>query len=149
MIWRSHVLHKETRLNGLQQLSELKLWTRRRFKQKKNRSMSLWAGRLRQIYFRIAGEKIPAICDAPVRSVGKWFTDGMTGIQRGIEIQQLAVDGIRVIYRSMLPEWFRLWWCQFCFLPRLLRTLTDVARHAHSSMLRSFDEINCWGVPTC
>lgn len=99
----------ENTVDGFQRLSGLSFWARIKFKPKKCRSPTSRAGRLREIYFRIAGDKISTIRDELVRILGRRYTAGMKDLLRGIEIKQQTLDGFR-----MLPESFKLCCFQFC-----------------------------------
>ena len=55
-------------------------------KPKKSRSLSLVEGSVREIHFKIGGDKIPTIREKPVKSLGRLCSIPLTDRHRGTEV---------------------------------------------------------------
>ena len=60
-------------------------------------SVTFMKGVQRQVKFHIGGEKIPTVSEEPVKSLGRWYSGTLSERSKGIEVQQQAEDGFRVI----------------------------------------------------
>ena len=56
----------------LKQLEELIKWSRMEFKPKKSRTLSMKKGKVKEVHFVVAGDRIPTLNEQPVRSLGRW-----------------------------------------------------------------------------
>ena len=55
----------------LQRYYDLFKWVRMKAKPKKSRSLSLFGGSVREIHFKIWGDKIPTVREKPVKRLGR------------------------------------------------------------------------------
>ena len=103
----------------LRRLDELVAWSRMRFKARKSRSLALRIGKQQQIKFSIAGEEMPTVKDQPVKSLGRWYKGDLSDKSRGVEVYDQAVECLKRIQNSKLPNKFKLWALQYGLYPRL------------------------------
>ena len=107
--------------NGiLERLDELITWSRMRFKAKKSRSATIIKGKQKEVKYRIGGEEIPTVKEKPVKSLGRWYKDGLSDKCLGVEIQKMAEGGLRVIDNTPLSGKFKCWILQHGLYPRLM-----------------------------
>ena len=62
----------------LRRLDELITWTRMKFKATKSRSCTIIKGKVKEMHYRIAGERIPTAKEEPVKSLGRWYEDKLS-----------------------------------------------------------------------
>ena len=103
----------------LSRLDELITWSRMKFKAKKSRSVALKNGKQSKRKFKIAGEVMPTLEEAPVNSLGRWYEGTLSDKSRGVAIMKQAEDGLRAIDKTKLPGKFKIWCLQFALYPRL------------------------------
>ena len=72
-------------------------------KPKKSRSLSLVGGSVREIHFKIGGDKIPTVREKPVKSLGRLYSIPLTGRHRGTEVQKVPLKGFKSIDKTCLP----------------------------------------------
>ena len=107
--------------NGLlQRYYDLFTWARMKAKPKKSRSLSLVSGAVREIHFKIGGDKIPTVREKPVKSLGCLYSIPLTDRHRGTEVQKVALKGLKSIDKTCLPGRMKAWCYQHGLLPRLL-----------------------------
>ena len=107
--------------NGLlQRYYDLFTWARMKAKPKKSRSLSLVGGSVREIHFKIGGEKIPTVREKLVKSLGRLYSIPLTDHHRGTEVQKVALKGLKSIDKTCLPGKMKTWCYQHSLLPRLL-----------------------------
>ena len=87
----------------LQRYYDLFSWVRMKAKPKKIRSLSLVGGSVREIQFKIGGDKIPTVREKPVKSLGHLYSIPLTGRRRGTEVQKVALKGLKSIDKTY-PE---------------------------------------------
>ena len=104
----------------LQRYYDLFTWVRMKANPKKSRSLSLVGGSVREIHFKIGGDKIPTVREKPVKSLGRLYSISLTDRHRGTEIQKVALKGLRSIDNTCLPGRMKAWCYQHGLLPRLL-----------------------------
>ena len=104
----------------LQRYYNLFTWARMKAKLKKSRSLSLVGGSVREIHFKIWGDKIPTVREKPVKSLGRLYSIPLTDCHRGTEVQKLALKGLKSIDKTCLPGKMKAWCYQHGLLPRLL-----------------------------
>ena len=86
----------------LRRLDELITWTRMKFKAKKSRSCTIIKGKVKETHYRIAGERIPTVKEEPVKSLGRWYEDGLSDRHKGMEIYRQAEDALKSINKTKL-----------------------------------------------
>ena len=79
----------------LQRYYDLFTWARMKVKPKKSRSLSLVGGSVREIHFKIRGDKIPTVREKPVKSLGRLYSIPLTGRHRGPEVQKVVLKGLK------------------------------------------------------
>ena len=89
-------------------------------KPKKSWSLSLVRGSVREIHFKIAGDKIPTVREKLVKSLGHLYSIPLTDRHRGIEVQKVALMGLKSIDKTCLPRKMKAWCYQHGLLPCLL-----------------------------
>ena len=104
----------------LQKYNDLFTWARMKAKPKKSRSLSLVGGSVREIHFKIGGDKIPTVREKPVKSLGRLYSIPLTDRHRGPEVQKVALKGLKSIDKTCLPGRMTAWCYQHGLLPRLL-----------------------------
>ena len=92
-------------------LSELMDWACITFMTKKSRSLVLkkesrWA--------------IPTISEKPVKSLGRWYTDGMKDWKWVQDVKDKMEDGLKSIDECGLPAKLKIWCLQYGLMPRLV-----------------------------
>ena len=75
----------------LQRYYDLFPWVRMKAKPKKSRSVSLVGGSLREIHFKIGGDKIPTVLEKQVKSLGCLYSIPLTDRHRGTEFHKVAL----------------------------------------------------------
>ena len=145
---------REIAERALERLSELIKWCRMKFKPRKSRSLFLKHGRLDDdVAFRIGEENIPTITDAPVKSLGRWFTKELSDKAQVANIHRMIQDGLKSIDRCDLPGKLKIWCLKFGLFPRVLWPLMiyEVAMTHVEKMERMIScHIRKWlGVPPC
>ena len=89
-------------------------------KPKKSRSLSLVRGSVREIHFKIGGDKIPTVREKPVKSLGRFYSTPPTDRHRDPEVQKVALKGLKSIDKTCLLGKMKAWCYQHGMLPRLL-----------------------------
>ena len=102
---------------GIMTFSHGREW---RLSQKKSRSLSFVGGSVREIHFKIGGDKIPTVREKPVKSLGCLYSIPLTDRHRGAEVQKEALKGLKSIDKTCLPGKMKAWCYQHGLLPRLL-----------------------------
>ena len=93
----------------LQRYYNLFTWSRMKAKSKKSRSLSLVGGSVREIHFKIWGDKIPPVREKPVKSLGRLYSIPLTDRYRGTEVQKVAFKGLKSIDKTCLPGKMKAW----------------------------------------
>ena len=78
-------------------------WARMKVKPKKSRSQSLVGGSVREIHFKIEGDKIPTVREKSVKSLGRLYSIPLTDRHRGTEVQKVGWKGLKSIDKTCLP----------------------------------------------
>ena len=104
----------------LQRYYDLFTWARMKAKPKKSQSLSLVGGSVREIHFKIGGDKIPTVREKPVKSLGRLYSIPLTDRHRGPEVQKIVLKGLKSIDKTCLPGKMKAWCYQYGLLPRLL-----------------------------
>ena len=139
---------------ALERLDQLISWCRMKFKPKKSRSLTIRKGRVDdRTRYRVGGEAIPSISDAPVKSLGRWFTKELSDKNQIIEIRTMVEDGLKRIDRCTLPNKLKLWCLKFGLFPRIMWPLMlyEIAMtHVERMEQRISVHVRKWlGVPPC
>ena len=87
----------------LQRYYDLFTWARMKAKPKKSRSLSLVGGSVRDIHFKIGGDKIPTVREKPIKSLRHLYLIPLTDRHRGTEVQKVALKGLKSIDKTCLP----------------------------------------------
>ena len=82
--------------------------------------ISLVRGSVREIHFKIEGDKIPTVREKPVKSLGRLYSIPLTDRHRGTGVQSVALKGLKSIDKTCLPGRMKAWCYQHGLLPRLL-----------------------------
>ena len=107
--------------NGLlQRYYNLFTWARMKAKPKKSQSLSLVGGSVREINFKIGGDKIPRVREKLVKSLRRLYSIPLTDCHRGTEVQKVALKGLKSIDKTCLPGKMKAWCYQHGLLPCLL-----------------------------
>ena len=104
----------------LQRYHDLFTCARMKVKPKKSRSISLVGASVREIHFKIGGDKIPTVREKPVRSLGRLYSIPLTDCHRCREVQKVALKGLKSIDKTCLPGKMKAWCYQHGLLSRLL-----------------------------
>ena len=105
---------------ALERLQLLIRWARMKFKPQKSRSLSLRKGKVINCFFSVEGVRMPIVREAPVKSLGRWYSCPITDRHRGVEIEHTAVTGLKTIDKCCLPGRLKTWCLQFVLIPQLL-----------------------------
>ena len=89
-------------------------------KPKKSRTLSLVGGSVREIHFKIGGDKIPTVREKPVKSLGHLYSILLTDRLRGSEVEKVALKGLKSIDKTSLPGKMKAWCYQHGLQPHLL-----------------------------
>ena len=103
----------------LERLDEVISQTRMKFKASKSRSCTIINGKAKEIHFSIAGERIPTVKEEPVKSLGRWYENGLNDRHKGMEIFRQTEDGLKAIDKTKLSGKFKVWCLQYGQYPRL------------------------------
>ena len=79
-------------------------WERMKAKPKKIRSLSLVGGSVREIHFKIVGNKIQTVREKPVKNLGRLYLLLLTDRHRGIEVQKVALKDLNQLIKLVYPE---------------------------------------------
>ena len=104
----------------LQRYYDLFTYSRMKAKPKKSRSLSLVGGSVREIHFKIGGDTIPSVREKPVKSLGRLYSIPLSDRHRRIEVQKVALKGLKSIDKTCLPGKMKAWCYQHDLLPLLL-----------------------------
>ena len=104
----------------LQRYYNLFTWARMKVKPKKSRSLSLVRGSVREIHFKIRGDKIPTVRERPIKSLGRLYSIPLTDRHRGTEVEKVTLKGFKLIDKTCLLGNMKVWCYQHGLLPRLL-----------------------------
>ena len=96
------------------------IWARMKAKSKKSRSLLLVGGSVREIHFKVGGDKIPTVREKPVKSLERLYSIPLTDRHRGTEVQKVALKALKLIDKTCLPGKMKAWCYQHGLLPRLL-----------------------------
>ena len=103
----------------LRRLDELITWTRMKFKATKSRSCTIIKGKVKEIHYRTAGERIPTVKEEPVKSLGRCYEDRLSDRHKGMEIYRQAEDSLKSINKTKLGGKYKVWCLQYGLYPRL------------------------------
>ena len=105
----------------LERLDALMAWCRMKLKPKKSRSLSVRKGKIdATTIFTVGSQQIPTVSQEPVKSLGRWYDSSMKDTKRGLEIVELATEGLLAINRCGLQGKLKVWCLQFMLIPKLL-----------------------------
>ena len=104
----------------LQKYYDFFTWARMKAKPKKSRSLSLVGGSVREIHFKIGGDKNSTVSEKPVKSFGRLYSIPLTDRHRGTEVQKVVLKGLKSIDKTCLPGKMKAWCYQHGLQPHLL-----------------------------
>ena len=91
-----------------------------KFKPKKSHNLSVRKGKIdATTTFTAANQQIPTVSEEPVKGLGSWYDSSMKDIKRGLEIVELAIEGLLGINRCGLEDKLNVWCLQFMLIPKL------------------------------
>lgn len=108
----------------LDRLVELMNWAHMRFKPAKSRSLVLKKGKIVDCMFDVGNARIPTISEAPVKSLGRWYTSDLRDVSQVGAIKKRLKEGLVIIDSCGLPGKLKLWCWQFGLLPRIMWPFT-------------------------
>ena len=79
----------------------------------KTRGCTIVKGKVKEVNFSIVGDRIPTVKENSVKSVGKWYQNGLSDRYKGIEIHKQAEDGLKEIDQTALSGKFKVWCLQY------------------------------------
>ena len=87
---------------------------------KKIQGISLEKGRLdKEFSFSLGNEHIPSLHEEPVKSLGRWYTESLSDVDRVKEIEDQLLSGLKSIHRCVLPGQLKLWCLKYRLFPRI------------------------------
>ena len=120
---------------------------------KKSRSLSLFGGSVKEIHFKIGGEKIQTVREKPVKCLGRLYSIPLTDRHRGTEVQKVALKGLKLIDKTCLSGKMKAWCYQHGLLPRRLWPLQmygiAISRVERIQQYSNKDPHKWLGVPPC
>ncbi|KAI8507131.1 hypothetical protein Bbelb_155700 [Branchiostoma belcheri] len=109
----------------LRSLSKAASWARMKFKAKKCRKLVMRRGKIcDKLQLEVQGERIPAIAEQPIKSLGKTFDVTLSDKKNIEEFKQQMRDGLEAIENSELPGRYKVWCYQYGLLPRAVWPMT-------------------------
>ncbi|KAI8517813.1 hypothetical protein Bbelb_038300 [Branchiostoma belcheri] len=109
----------------LRSLSKAASWARMKFKAKKCRKLVMRRGKIcDKLQLEVQGERIPAIAEQPIKSLGKKFDVKLSDKKNIEEFKQQMRDGLEAIENSELPGRYKVWCYQYGLLPRAVWPMT-------------------------
>ncbi|KAI8488087.1 hypothetical protein Bbelb_342050 [Branchiostoma belcheri] len=109
----------------LRSLSKAASWARMKFKAKKCRKLVMRRGKIcDKLQLEVQGERIPAIAEQPIKSLGKKFDVTLSDKKNIEEFKQQIRDGLEAIENSELPGRYKVWCYQYGLLPRTVWPMT-------------------------
>ncbi|XP_019617765.1 PREDICTED: uncharacterized protein LOC109465064 [Branchiostoma belcheri] len=109
----------------LRSLSKAASWARMKFKAKKCRKLVMRRGKIcDKLQLEVQGERIPAIAEQPIKSLGKKFDVTLSDKKNIEEFKQQMRDGLEAIENSELPGRYKVWCNQYGLLPRAVWPMT-------------------------
>ena len=137
----------------LQRYYDLFTWARMKAKPKKSRSLSSVGRSVREIHFKIGGDKIPTVREKLVKSLGRQYSIPLTDHHRDTEVQKVALKRLKLIDKTCLPGKMKAWCYQHGLLPSLLWPLQmyEIAISCVERIQQYHNKHLCkWlGVPPC
>ena len=137
----------------LKRLEDLAIWSRLTFKPQKSRSLVLKKGKLHHTIFKMQGETIPTIDEAPIKTLGKWFDKSLGDNNQENRMVSEFQSSLNQIEKTPLPGNLKAWCFQYGIIPRLawpfslydisMSTIVKMERRANRYLRKWF------GVPKC
>ena len=105
----------------LKRLEELLAWARMKIKPQKSRSLSIRKGtRNDNIVFTVAGERIPLLAEASVRSLRRMYMADLSEKNMASAVTAQLQEGLHKIDQCPLPGKFKVWCYQHTLYHRLM-----------------------------
>ena len=54
-------------------------------------------GKVKEVHFVVAGDRIPTLNEQPVKSLGRWYAQPLTDRHRGMQVQKQLVQCLSTI----------------------------------------------------
>ncbi len=103
--------------------------------------------------FELGGEVVPSLVEAPVKSLGRWYTVELNDVGRVEEVRNKLLRGLKRIDGCGLPGKLKVWCLKFGLMPRVLWPLMmyDIAiGHVERMEVVVSGFVRRWlGVPHC
>ena len=71
------------------------------------------------IYFKTGGDTIPTVREKSVKSLGRLYSIPLTDSHRSLEVQKVALKGLKSTDKTCLPGKMKAWFYQHGLLPHL------------------------------
>ena len=73
----------------------------------------------KEFSFSLGNEHIPSLHEEPVKSLGRWYTESLSDVDRVKEIEDQLLSGLMSIHRCVLPGQLKLWCLKYGLFPRI------------------------------
>ena len=134
----------------LQRYYDLFTWARMKAKPKKSRNLPFVGGSVREIYFKIGGDKIPTVREKSVKSLGHLYSIPLTDRHRETEVQKVALKGLKSIDKTCLPGKMKACCYQHGLLPVFCGPYEIAISRVERIQQYSNKYLRKWlGVPPC
>ena len=115
---------KQAVQRSLDKMNDLLECCRMSFKPAKSRSLALTRGKIRSdVFFLVAGQRIPTVHEDPVKSLGRVF-ETLKDRNQETSTWKMMKESLDAIGGVFLPGRFKVWLVQFVLIPRLMWPLT-------------------------
>ena len=85
-------------------------WSRMAFKTSKSRSLVLTRGKVRSdVFFRVAGQRIPTVQEEPVKNLGRVFDENLKDKNQEAATRRMMKESLEAIGGVSLPERLKVW----------------------------------------
>ena len=85
----------------------------------KSRSRTIVKRKMKEVNFRIAGDRIPTVKENSVESLGRWYENGLSDRPKGIQIFKQTGNMLKAIDKTSLYGKFKVRCLQYSLYPRL------------------------------
>ena len=136
---------KQAFQRSLDKMNDLLEWCRMSFKPTKSRSLALTRGKiLSDVFFLVAGQRIPTVQEEPVKSLGRVFDETLKDRNQETATWKMIKESLYAIGGVFLPGRFKVWLVQFVLIPRLMWPLTmyEIGLPTVEAMERCINRLN-------
>ena len=101
---------KQAVQRSLDKMNDLLEWCRMSFKPAKSRSLALTRGKIRSdVFFLVAGQRIPTVQEEPVKSLGRVFDESIKDRNQETAKWKMMKESLDAIGGVFLPGRFKVW----------------------------------------